>query len=189
MTTVPTTAPAPATRRRPHVLVVLAVALTALLALPGLVGAQGTVAEGVAPPISRGVAGAEPSTFVPIWPCRIVNTQNSAGPLAANEERFYRMHGNTSAQGGAADCGIPQAATALEMTITSVSAAGDGYLRVGSVQQSLPTATFLNYSDLMNIGNTGAVPVSSNAQSSFRIRAFVASTHVVVDVNGYYLAA
>ena len=169
-----------------RLLLVAALAALVLAVSGGRVGAQGP-AEAVAPPLTRGVPGAQPSVFVPIWPCRLVNTQNSAGPLAAGEERHYRMHGNTSAQGGAADCGIPQEATALEMTITAVSAAGDGYLRTGSVQQSLPNATFLNYSEVMNIGNTGAVPVSSNAQSSFRIKAFVASTHVVVDVNGYYI--
>jgi len=143
----------------------------------------------VVTPAARGEADDDESIFVPVWPCRLVNTQNSAGPLAGGEERFYRMHGNTSAQGGAAACGIPQEATALEMSISAVNAAGDGYLRVGSVQIALPNATFLNYSEVMNITNTGAVQVSSNDNSSFRVKVFGASTHVVVDVFGYYIAA
>jgi hypothetical protein len=176
------------TPHAPRRLPLLALALSVVIALwAGVAGAQ--TPEGGAPPVAHGGVGPEESVFVPVYPCRLVNTQNSAGPLAANEERTYRMHGNTSAQGGAADCGIPQEATALELSITSVSAAGDGYLRTGSVQQSLPTATFLNYSELMNVTNTGAVKVSSNETSSFRIKVFVASTHVVVDVYGYYIAA
>lgn len=177
---------APARTTTTHRLLLAAAVLALVLAVTGgRVGAQ--TPEGGAPPVAHGGAGTQESVFVPVWPCRLVNTQNSAGPLAANEERTYKMHGNTSSQGGAAACGIPQEATALELSITAVSAAGDGYLRVGSVQQALPNATFLNYSELMNISNAGAVKVSSNDNASFRIKAFVASTHVVVDVFGYYI--
>ena len=124
--------------------------------------------------------------FVPITPCRIVNTQNSAGRIGVGETRSYRMHGNTAAQGGAAACGISPEATALEMTVTAALPVGTGYLRVFPQAGVEPNATFLNFSG-PNISNTGTVRVTPGAGSNFRVKAYGSAVHVIVDVAGYYV--
>lgn len=151
------------------------------------VGATADANGGEAPTPRAGAQSPSESVFVPITPCRIVNTQNPAGKIQANQTRQYRMHGNTSAQGGAAACGIPQTASALELTVTSVSADGRGYLRVAPAGAAIPNATFLNYGPGQNLGNTGTVAVQPGGGNNFQVRAFQARTHVVIDVNGYYV--
>lgn len=166
----------------------VAAAAVVAAASAGAVGA-GAVgdANGGAPAPRSGAASPSESVFVPVTPCRIVNTQNPAGKLQAGETREYMTQGATGPQGGAATCGIPRTATAIEMTITAVSAEGPGYLRAGPAGKPTPTATFLSYGPGQNIGNTGTVAVTPSFGNNLRVQAFQAPTHVVIDVSGYYV--
>lgn len=157
------------------------------LSAGAVVGAQAQQQQ--APPTNKaGSSSPTESSFVPITPCRIVNTQNPAGKLSAGEVRSYHMHGNTSEQGGAAACGIPSVATALEMSITAVGAEGNGYLRVYPAGQPEPNATFLNYTDVFNAENAGTVRVQAGLGNNLSVKAYQKRTHVVIDVLGYYVA-
>ncbi len=127
------------------------------------------------------------AVFVPVNPCRIVNTQNGAGKIGVQQVRQYRMHGNTSGQGGAAACGVPQHAAALEISVTSVAANGAGYLRVYPAGIAAPQATFLNYGGDHNITSAGTVRVQPGSGVNFQVQALVQPTHVIVDVLGYYV--
>jgi hypothetical protein len=136
----------------------------------------------------RRTAAPTESVFVPITPCRLVNTRNSAGDLDAGELRSYRTNGNTSEQGGAAACGIPAGATALELSVSAVAAKGPGYLRLHPAGVATPTATFLNYGPGQNITNAGTVAIRPGAgQTNLSVRAYEADTHVVIDALGYYV--
>ncbi|HEX7134615.1 MAG TPA: hypothetical protein VF228_18725 [Iamia sp.] len=165
--------------------VVVAASAGALAA--GAAGRMATQAE--APPArAAGTASPTESMFVPITPCRIVNTQNSAGDIDAGELRSYKTNGNTSEQGGAAACGIPASATALELSVSAVSAKGPGYLRVHPAGVATPTATFLNYGPGQNLTNAGTVQVRPGANvTNLSVRAFESDTHVVIDALGYYV--
>lgn len=167
-------------------MVAAAVVVTAASAGAVAVGAVGDDA-GPGPTPQAGVGSPSESVFVPINPCRIVNTQNPAGKLQVDQIRQYRMHGDTRSQGGAAACGIPRTATALELTATAVAPEGSGYLRVYPAGVGTPNATFLNYGAGQNIGNTGTVAVQPGAGVNLQVKAYGARTHVVIDVNGYYV--
>ncbi len=175
-------------RTRTKVVAAVLAAATVLSA-GALAGAQaGEVNGGASAPSTKaGSASPTESSFVPITPCRIVNTQNPAGRLAVGETRSYRMSGNTSDQGGAAACGIPSVATALELTITAVGAEGNGYLRVWPAGQPEPNATFLNYTNVFNAENAGTVRVQGGLGSNLSVKAYQRRTHVVIDVLGYYV--
>lgn len=186
-------------------------AVTAALLIAGGAGATGAAFagndEGAQPP-SPGVdtsgasagkilgGGTNETTFVPISPCRIIDTRNAGGKLTPAEgSRVFDVAGSGAsfaAQGGKANgCGIPTGATAIETTITAVDAQS-GFLRVWPANTSAPNATFMNYDDAFNVSNTGAVgingcPVVCLINTDLRIRAFGNPTHVVVDVNGYYI--
>lgn len=178
------------TRRYKVVGAVMAAAL--VLSAGAFAGAQageGSNAGGpaAAPTPRAGSASPTESSFVPITPCRIVNTQNPAGKLDVGEVRSYRMSGNTQDQGGAVACGIPSVATALELTITAVAAEGNGYLRVYPAGQPEPNATFLNYTNVFNAENAGTVRVQGGLGSNLSVKAYQRRTHVVIDVLGYYV--
>jgi hypothetical protein len=173
----------------------MAVAATALLAA-GAIGASaagptggGGAIAGQVRGTGAGTASPTESVFVPITPCRIVNTQNSAGAIDAGELRSYKTNGNTSEQGGAAACGIPLAATALELSVSAVAATGPGFLRLHPAGVATPTATFLNYGPGQNITNAGTVAIRPGGdQTNLSVRAFENDTHVVIDVLGYYMS-
>jgi hypothetical protein len=163
----------------------------AVVAMAASIGTMAAGAEGEVPdqgpPTPRALATSPAeSVLVPIAPCRIVNTQNPAGKVGDGEVRSYRMAGNTASQGGAAACGIPAYATALEVSVTAVLSDGPGYLRLFPTGQPEPNATFLNYGGDHNIGNVGTIQVTSGLLPNFSVKAYRSPTHVVIDVTGYY---
>lgn len=163
------------------------VAVASLGVAAGAERAQPQVGNGAGPTPRAGAASPTESTFVPIVPCRIANTQNGQ-PLGVGELRGFAMHGDTRPQGGAAACGIPTYATALEINVTAVRSEGNGYLRLGPTDAATPNATFLNYTSGVNLSNAGTVAVESGAGLNLQVRAFVRPTHVVIDVLGYYVS-
>ena len=144
-------------------------------------------------------AGLTETEFVPISPCRLYDTRQGQGGsrIGAGNFRILKVKGpenipgQYSGQGGkAGGCGVPVAATAIEATVTAVTPAGTGFLRLWPSGQPETTSTFLNYIAGFNPTNTGATAicnVSCGAASDLRVKAFGAATHVVIDVQGYYV--
>lgn len=169
--------------------VVGAVVAVAMLGVGAYAGAQSNSSNEPPPGAEAPRAGASSPTehgYVPITPCRIVNTQT--GPrMAANEVREFRAVQGTASQGGAASCGIPPSAAALEVAIAGVLPRGNGYLRVGRAGEPTPTATFLNYGPPVNLSNAGTVPMRPGTGANLRVQTFVQATHVIIDVLGYYV--
>jgi hypothetical protein len=136
--------------------------------------------------------------FTPVAPCRIVDTRTATGGvLVAGVQRSFlaRNGGGFATQGGSAtDCGIATTATAVEMNLVAVGAAGPGDLRAFAFGGTLPTASVLNYANVggLNIANGIAQPVCNPATATctndFTILADVSNTHLVIDVVGYYKA-
>jgi len=144
-------------------------------------------------------ASAADLVFTPVTPCRIVNTVATATALAANTSRAFYVNGNAAAvfeaQGGnAGGCGIPDTATAVEMNFIAVGPAGPGDLRAfpWAASPTEPLASVINYSNLagLNIANGLAQPVcdASGGVCTFDliVKADVATSHVIIDVVGYY---
>jgi hypothetical protein len=144
-------------------------------------------------------AGITETEFVPISPCRLYDTRQGQGGarIGAGNFRILKVKGpesipgQYSGQGGkAGGCGVPVGATAIEATVTAVSPAGTGFLRLWPSGQPETTSTFLNYIAGFNPSNTGAnaiCNVSCGVASDLRVKAFGSATHVVIDVQGYYI--
>jgi hypothetical protein len=136
--------------------------------------------------------------FVPVPPCRIIDTRLGGGPLGANETRAFEVSGvdGFAAQGGnAGGCSIPQgAATPLAPSVVvnfiAVGPDGAGNLRAWEFGQPVPNASVINYAKVggLNIANGVVVPIAgvSSAAQDLNIRADVSGTHVVADVTGYF---
>lgn len=198
-------------------------ALLAVMALVGVAGAtyagsqdggkeQGDSGGGGPAAIASNLVNE--AKFVPITPCRAIDTRSGANtPLAPGSQRGFDVFGtDLSAQGGSASgCGIPTYAVAVEINATAVDPAGDGFLRgaaqpkrlIGSTTPpgALPSATLLNYSSALNATNGTSLPTCNFAAAGtgilllfeciggdeIRFQAFTNPTDLVVDLVGYYV--
>lgn len=128
--------------------------------------------------------------YVPVTPCRIVDTRTYGQRFASLTVRSFYVGGTFgfAPQGGkSGGCGIPTTAKVVSATFTAVDPAADsyGYLRAWAAGTSEPQATLLNYNaDRISIG--GQVPLRSGAGTDLTMKNYYGSTDLVIDVNGYY---
>lgn len=128
------------------------------------------------------------TTYVPVTPCRIFSTTSTGDDFAIGETRTARVNGNLSAQGGqASGCGIPAAAVAIEASVTATFVEGPGYVRAWPSGQSEPQATFVNYTPAGASTSTGALRITPGGANAFTIKNYRSETHIIVDVQGYYV--
>ena len=137
--------------------------------------------------------------FVPLAPCRIIDTRlGSGGPLAAGVTRDFQVAGVTEfpPQGGnQGGCGVPPGsaepvAPAVVVNFVAVGPAGPGNLTAWAWGQPQPNTSVINYSNVpgLNVANGVVVSIAgTNAvPADLHIRAGSAATHVVADVTGYF---
>jgi len=126
--------------------------------------------------------------YVPVTPCRIVDTRSAGGRFSNGTTRSFYVTGTTMfvPQGGkSGGCGIPTGAKAVTATLTAVSPAGAGYMRAWAAGGSEPTATVLNYATV-NTGTGATVPIRSGGTTALTVKNYAGPTHLVIDVTGYY---
>ena len=141
--------------------------------------------------------------YVPITPCRIADSRiapnNQASqspvlaanvPLTANASRSYwGWAAEFSSQGGAAnDCGILLSSdvAALAVNFTVISPAAPGYITAYPFGVDKPLAATVNFNAGEVKGNFSIMKISqSGAAFDFAVYT-TTSTHLVMDVVGYY---
>ncbi|MBI4907469.1 MAG: hypothetical protein HY820_27840 [Acidobacteria bacterium] len=119
-------------------------------------------------------------SFYPVTPCRISDTRTTNGPfggpiLAAGEARAYVIPSST--------CGIPAAARAYSLNVTTVPAGPLSYLTIWPSGLAQPWASTLNSSDGTVVSNATLVPGSGHGAISVYV---TNSSHVILDINGYF---
>lgn len=136
--------------------------------------------------------------FVPLAPCRIIDTRLAGGALAAGVPRDFQVAGTTEfgAQGGTqGGCGVPAGsaepnAPAVVVNFIAVGPSGPGNLVAWAYGEPKPNASVINYSNVpgLNIANGVVVPIAGTnlVPADLRIQADVSGTHVVADVTGYF---
>lgn len=136
--------------------------------------------------------------FVPLAPCRIIDTRVAGGALQPGVVRDFQVAGNTQfgPQGGTlSGCGVPAGtaepnAPAVVINFVAVSPAGPGNLRAWAWGQSIPNASVLNYARVpgLAVANGVVVPIAGTNQvpADMHMQADVNGTHVVADVTGYF---
>ena len=114
-----------------------------------------------------------PPAFVPINPVnRVLDTRNGSTKLGPGEERVVVL-------------GVPGSASAavINLTITQTEGAG-GFVAVFRADQPWPGNSSINWvAANQDVANT--VVTATDAGGSIRIHGATASTHVVIDVQGY----
>ena len=139
--------------------------------------------------LDHGFAGRE-LVYVPISPCRIVDTRKAGGKLAANATRSFYVSGATgfAAQGGASSgCGVPLAAAAASVALTSTQASGAGRVVAYPAGTTAPGALMLTYTASATVTSTPTIALTPGAAKQVTAKNFSSSTHLVVDVLGYYV--
>ena len=137
------------------------------------------------------VATGAQSEFVPVEPCRAVDTRGAtpSTPLANGETRSFAVTGpSLTGQGGLSNCAVPTNAAAVEVSITAAAPSGNGFLRAWPSGNAEPPATALNYANGRGITNTATVALSRGASNQVSVRNLGGATHVILDVQGYYTA-
>src|SRR5581483_6311898 len=100
------------------------------------------------------VGSAQGLQFIPVTPCRVVDTRNADGAFGGPE-----MGANTSRDFSipASSCGIPSSAAAYALNVTAVPDGVLGYLTIWPTGQNQPFVSTLN-SDGRVKANAAIVP-------------------------------
>jgi hypothetical protein len=120
--------------------------------------------------------------FVPVQPCRVADTRSSAGTfggpiLSSGTTRTFPIPQSA--------CNIPANAAAYSLNVTAVPTKGLGYLSIWPAGQAKPYVSTLN-SD----GRIKANAVIVGAGTSGGVSVYVSdSSHVALDIDGYFVAA
>ncbi len=124
-------------------------------------------------------------TFVPVTPCRILDTRNSTeafggSTLAAGETRAWAIPNGP--------CGIPSSAAAYSLNTTVVPKGTLNYLTLWPSDQPQPNVSTLNSLDGRIKASAAIVPASAGGIKS--ISAYVTDpTDVILDIDGYFAPA
>lgn len=121
--------------------------------------------------------------FVPITPCRLVDTRDENGPvggpsISGNQERAF----------SAADvCGIPSRAKALAAIITVVAPGAAGFFTLYPPGTSRPLASSVNFTAGQTRTNNQFISLSTDGLASFgAYNGAAESADLLIDVTGYF---
>lgn len=151
-----------------------------LLSLLGAAAAAATslvgVVAGIVTAAPAAAATPDPGTFVSVTPVRALDTRTTGGALTTGQTRTLSLAAR-----------VPSAtatAVVLNLTVTEPSAAG--YLTVYPTDRARPTASSINKRAGETRSNSVTVALPGAGSRTIAIFNQVGSTHVVVDVLGYY---
>ncbi|BDV32202.1 hypothetical protein [Microbacterium terricola] len=132
-------------------------------------------------------SGGHTTSFVPIAPCRLVDTANAtAGNLKSDARRDFRVSGTAgfSAQGGkSTGCGIPASATAITASVTATKVTTSGSLGVWARGTAAPNTTALLVTKGSASLDSQTVAVTA---SGISVQPRGARMRLVIDATGYY---
>jgi hypothetical protein len=119
--------------------------------------------------------------FIPVAPCRIVDTRDGAGPNWAGEARDVLISDSF-----ANSCGIPTTATAFSLNVTAVPLKTLGFLTIWPTGQPRPNVSTLNSWDGRIKANSAIVDAGTNGQLSVYVSDV---SHFILDIDGYFVTA
>jgi hypothetical protein len=118
--------------------------------------------------------------FVPVPPCRVVDTRGPAGPFGAPALAGGSARSFAIPQGA---CGIPSTAQAYGLNVTVVPRASLTYLTLWPAGQAQPLVSTLNSWDAGVVANAAIVP----AGSAGAVSVFASGpTDLILDIDGYF---
>lgn len=131
--------------------------------------------------------------YVPVTPCRILDTRLAGGPIAAGATRGFDVSAASSysAQGGSSgNCGVGAAGSfaAAAITFTVVNPPGQGYITAFPYNTTRPVAATMAFGGGGLATNTSVVKLDQGGLSSEMSIYSPGQVHVVGDIIGYFTA-
>ena len=116
-----------------------------------------------------------PVQFVPVTPCRLVDTRSNNEPVRGGTFRDFVLPGN---------CNIPSSATAYSLNVTVVpNHVALGYLTIWPTGADQPLVSTLNSPDGRNKANAAIVPAGYQGAVSVFV---TNTTQLILDIDGYF---
>jgi probable HAF family extracellular repeat protein len=146
-----------------------------------LVGLYATGGGFLATPTSS----AQPSQFVTMAPCRIVDTRNSNGTfggpaISGNNSRSFPLSASNN------PCSIPSSAVAYSLNVPVVPRGPLNYLTIWPTGQTQPVVSTMNSPDGRVKANAAIVPAGTPSGS---VSVYVTNTSdVILDIDGFFTA-
>ncbi len=127
--------------------------------------------------LSVGIA-LSPVQFVPVAPCRLVDTRQTYQPIQSGTFQFFNIP-------ELGDCSIPATSAAYSLNVTVVPHQPLGYLTIWPAGRPQPTVSTMNSPDGRVKANAAIVPVGANDEVSIYA---TDTTDVILDIDGYFTA-
>ncbi len=130
------------------------------------------------------IASGERAVFVPITPCRLLDTRGAAPvgprgvPITAGEEFRAQVWGANG------DCNVSSGASAVVMNVTAVAPTNAGFITVWPSNVARPNSSSLNFAGGQTIPNEVTSRIGGDGGVKFYTTAD--SLDLIADVVGYY---
>jgi len=136
---------------------------------------------------SASVSSGDRSVFVPITPCRVMDTRPTPVAVGSRTSPLGEQDTHTiSVRGTNGNCVIPTDATGLSMNVTVDNPTRDSYLTVFPSDVARPLASNLNWTALQApVANAVTTNISADGKISFFNNA--GTVNVIADIVGYYV--
>lgn len=121
----------------------------------------------------------QPVQFVPVTPCRLVDTRINHDPIPGGTSRSFAV----PQLGG---CGIPATAGAYSLNVTIVPHGSLGFLTVWPTGKQRPVVSTINSLDGRIKANAAIVVAGRNGAVSVFV---TQTTDVILDIDGYFAPA
>ena len=124
-----------------------------------------------------------PFQFVPLTPCRVVDTRRTNGefggpPITGGAFRSFPLPQNEM-------CNIPASATAYSLNVTVLPRTTLGYLTIWPTGESQPVVSTMNSTDGRIKANAAVVPAGGNGGA---VSVYASNTtNVILDIDGYFV--
>ncbi|HYN22416.1 MAG TPA: hypothetical protein VE078_15755, partial [Thermoanaerobaculia bacterium] len=121
--------------------------------------------------------------FYTLTPCRVFDTRNANGPLggpalSANQIRTFTVTGV---------CGAPAGAKSIAVNVTTVAPGANGLLQLFPGNAFPMGTSTINFVAGATRANNAMLTLATNGAGTVGVQnAATSSTHVVLDVVGYY---
>ena len=117
------------------------------------------------------------TTLNVVAPCRLIDTRAGAGPLADGEVRRFAAAGI---------CGIPPGAAQVVANVTLVDPAASGSVEVGPGSPTWTGLATVSAPKGRTRANNAILALATDGSAAAKVTAPGGSTHVIVDVTGYF---
>ena len=122
------------------------------------------------------VSAQSPLQFVPLTPCRLVDTRITGNPIQGGTAQNFAVQGA---------CNVPPSAAAYSLNVTVVPHGRLGYLTIWPAGQDRPHVSTLNSFDGRIKANAAIVGAGSSGGGAVSVYA-TETTDLVLDIDGYF---